>query len=156
MPRDALAQFQRAAQIRDAFFHDGSRDMSIRFRVKALAFDPALTQLNLDIDGQQLALRQDGLQSMLLQWPSGKNTGRASAQFDPPATAQGAALDASGPWALLHLLDAGRLEPTAQPDRYTLTLASAGRRAVLELDATSVVNPLRRAPLEQFRCPEHL
>jgi type VI secretion system protein ImpL len=160
MPRDALAQFQRAAQIRDAFFHDGSRDMSFRFRVKALSLDPALTQVNLDIDGQQLALRQDGLQSMLLQWPSGKNTGRASAQFDPAAAGQtagqAAPLDASGPWALLHLLDAGRLEATAQPDRYSLTLDSAGRKAVLELDATSVVNPFRRAPLEQFRCPEHL
>jgi type VI secretion system protein ImpL len=156
MPRDALAQFQRAAQIRDAFFRDGGHDMSIRFRGKALSLDPAVAQVNLDIDGQQLALKADGVQSMLLQWPGSRNTGRASAQFDPPATAQGAALDASGPWALLHLLDAGRLEPTAQPDRYTLTLASAGRRAVLELDATSVVNPLRRAPLEQFRCPEHL
>jgi len=159
MPRDALAQFQRAAQIRDAFFHDGSRDMSIRFRVKALSLDPAVTQVNLDIDGQQLALKPDSLQSMLLQWPSGKNTGRASVQFDPPSTAPNspsAALDASGPWALLHLLDAGRLDATAQPDRYKLTLDSAGRKAVLELDATSVVNPFRRAPLEQFRCLEHL
>jgi type VI secretion system protein ImpL len=156
MPGDALAQFQRAAQIRDAFFHDGSRDMSIRFRVKALALDPAVTQLNLDIDGQQLALKQDGLQSMLLQWPGSKNSGRASAQFDPPATAQAAPLDASGPWALLHLIDAGRLDATAQPDRYKLTFDSAGRKAVIEVDATSVVNPFRRAPLEQFRCPEHL
>ncbi|SAL80443.1 putative lipoprotein [Caballeronia arvi] len=156
MPRDALAQFQRAAQIRDAFFHDGSRDMSIRFRVKALSFDPAVTQVNLDIDGQQLALKPDGLQSMLLQWPSGKNTGRTSAQFDPPSATQSASLDASGPWALLHLIDTGRLEGTTQPDRYRLTLDSAGRKAVLELDATSVVNPFRRAPLEQFRCPEHL
>ncbi|WP_321801392.1 type VI secretion system membrane subunit TssM [Caballeronia sp. J97] len=156
MPRDALAQFQRAAQIRDAFFHDGSRDMSIRFRMKALSFDPTVTQVNLDIDGQQLALRQDGLQSMLLQWPSGKNTGRASAQFDPASATQAGPLDASGPWALLHLIDAGRLDATAQPDRYRLTLDSAGRKAVIELDATSVVNPFRRAPLEQFRCPEHL
>ncbi|SAK84488.1 putative lipoprotein [Caballeronia catudaia] len=156
MPRDALAQFQRAAQIRDAFFHDGSRDMSIRFRVKVLSFDPGVTQVNLDIDGQQLALKPDGLQSMLLQWPSGKNTGRTSARFDPPSATQIASLDASGPWALLHLIDTGRLEGTAQPDRYRLTLDSAGRKAVLELDATSVVNPFRRAPLEQFRCPEHL
>jgi type VI secretion system protein ImpL len=156
MPRDALAQFQRAAQIRDAFFHDGGHEMSIRFRVKALSVDPSATRLNLDIDGQQLALKPDGLQSMLLQWPGTKNTGRASAQFDPPATAQAAPLDASGPWALLHLIDAGRLDTTPQPERYTLTFDSAGRKAVLELDATSVVNPFRRAPLEQFRCPEHL
>jgi type VI secretion system protein ImpL len=161
MSRDALMQFQRAAQIRDAFFHDGSRDVSIRFRVRALSFDPAVTQLNLDIDGQQVALKHDGVLSMLLQWPSGKNTGRASAQFDPSASAtaqatQAAPFDASGPWALMHLIDLGKLEGTAQPDRYTLTFGSAGRKAVLELDATSVVNPFRRTPIEQFRCPEHL
>jgi type VI secretion system protein ImpL len=156
MPRDALAQFQRAAQIRDAFFRDGSRGIALRFRVKAVALDASIAQVNLDIDGQQFAVRQDGAQSMLLQWPGGKNTGRASAQFDqagsPPAS-----FDASGPWALFHLIDAGRLDATREPDRYTLTLQSAaGRKAVLEVDADSVVNPFRRAPLEQFRCPEFL
>ncbi|WP_244817550.1 type VI secretion system membrane subunit TssM [Caballeronia sp. Lep1P3] len=152
VPRDALAQFQRAAQIRDAFFGDGSRAMAIRFRVKALALDPAVARVNFEIDGQQFAVAQDGAQSMPLQWPGGKNTGRASAQFDAPAG--GASFEASGPWALLHLLDAGKLDATREPDRYTLTLQSAGRKAVLEVDANSVVNPFRRAPLEQFRCPD--
>ena len=156
MPRDALAQFQRAAQIRDAFFRDGRRDIALRFRVKAVALDASIAQVNLDIDGQQFAVRQDGAQSMLLQWPGGKNTGRASAQFDQ-AGSPSASFDASGPWALFHLIDAGRLDATREPDRYTLTLQSAaGRKAVLEVNADSVVNPFRRAPLEQFRCPEFL
>jgi len=154
MPRDSLAQFQRAAQIRDAFFQDGSRAVGFRFRVKALALDASVAHVNLDIDGQQFTVSPDGAQSMVLQWPGSRNTGRASAQFDPPA---GEALfEASGPWALLHLIDAGKLDATREPDRYTLTLQSAGRKAVLELDASSVVNPFRRAPLERFRCPDLL
>ncbi|VXB13881.1 putative lipoprotein [Burkholderia sp. 8Y] len=154
LPRDALAQFQRAAQIRDAFFGDGGRTIAVRFRVKALALDASVAHVNVDIDGQQFAVSPDGAQSALLQWPGSKSTGRASAQFDP-ATSD-AAFQASGPWALLHLIDAGKLDATREPDRYTLTLQSAGRRAVLELDANSVVNPFRRAPLEQFRCPDLL
>ncbi|WP_250475491.1 type VI secretion system membrane subunit TssM [Caballeronia sp. GAFFF1] len=154
LPRDALAQFQRAAQIRDAFFGDGSRTVAMRFRVKALALDASVARLNLDVDGQQFAVSADGAQSALLQWPGNKSTGRASAQFDPPSG--DASFQASGPWALLHLLDAGRLDATREPDRYTLTLQAAGRKAVLELDAASVVNPFRRAPLEQFRCPDLL
>jgi len=64
--------------------------------------------------------------------------------------------DANGPWALLHLVDAGQLQTTAQADRFTLTFDSAGRKAVVELDANSVVNPFKRSALEQFSCPTHL
>ncbi|KAA1000985.1 type VI secretion system membrane subunit TssM [Paraburkholderia panacisoli] len=155
LSRDVLAQFQRAAQIRDAFFRNGGRDVSIRFGIKPLSLDASLTQLTLDIDGQQLVVTHDALQSAQFQWPSGKNTGRAQLDFTPPA-GQRASFDASGPWALLHLVDAGQLETTAQADHFRLTFDSAGRKAVVELDAASVVNPFRRAALEQFSCPTHL
>ncbi|MFL9961254.1 type VI secretion system membrane subunit TssM [Paraburkholderia sediminicola] len=156
LSRDVLAQFQRAAQIRDAFFRNGGRDVSIRFGIKPLSLDSSLTQVTLDIDGQQLVLTHDALQSAQFQWPSGKNTGRAQVDFTPPPAGQRASFDASGPWALLHLVDAGQLETTAQADRFRLSFDSAGRKAVVELDAASVVNPFRRAALEQFSCPTHL
>lgn len=156
LSRDVLAQFQRAAQIRDAFFRNGGRDVSIRFGIKPLSLDPSLTQVTLDIDGQQLVVTHDALQSAQFQWPSGRNTGRAQVDFRPPPAGQSASFDANGPWALLHLVDAGHLETTAQADRFRLTFDSAGRKAVVELDANSVVNPFRRAALEQFSCPTHL
>jgi type VI secretion system protein ImpL len=156
LSRDVLAQFQRAAQIRDAFFRNGGRDVSISFGIKPLSLDPSLTQVALDIDGQQLVVTHDALQAAQFQWPSGKNTGRAQVDFTPPPAGQTAPAEANGPWALLHLVDAGHLEATAQADRFRLTFDSAGRKAVVELDANSVVNPFRRAALEQFSCPSHL
>ena len=156
LSRDVLAQFQRAAQIRDAFFRNGGRDVSIRFGIKPLSLDPSLTQVTLDIDGQQLVVTHDALQSAQFQWPSGKNTGRAQVDFTPPPVGRSASFDANGPWALLHLVDAGQLQTTAQADRFTLTFDSAGRKAVVELDANSVVNPFKRSALEQFSCPTHL
>src|ERR1700758_3564913 len=39
IPADVLTQFQRAAQIRDAFFRAGGRDVSVRFTLKVLDID---------------------------------------------------------------------------------------------------------------------
>ncbi|MBB5460071.1 type VI secretion system membrane subunit TssM [Paraburkholderia sp. Cpub6] len=154
IPVDVLGQFQRAAQIRDAFFRAGGRDVSVRFTVKPLTIDPSITQFTLDIDGQQMVVKPDTPQSMVFQWPSGKGTGQAHVEFTPAGSTPAARAD--GPWALLHLMDDARLQPTAQPDRFRLSFDSDGRRAEFELAASSIVNPFRRAMLEQFRCPDRL
>ena len=153
IPDDVLVQFQRAAQIRDALFRAGGRDVSVRFSVKPISLDPALTQFTLDIDGQQLVTTPGAPRTMEFLWPSGKGTAQAHVEFTPPGS-PGAS--ASGPWALLRLMDAAQLQPTAQPDRFRITFDSDGRKAVLELNASSVVNPFRRGLLDQFRCPDRL
>ncbi|WP_207000312.1 type VI secretion system membrane subunit TssM [Trinickia mobilis] len=154
IPADVLVQFQRAAQIRDALFRTGGRDVSVRFAVKSLDIDPSITQFTLDIDGQQLVAKPGTAQTTVFQWPSGKGTGQAHVEFAPPGN--DAAAHADGPWALLRLLDAANLQPTAQADRFKLSFESSGRRVNLELDASSVVNPFRRGVLEAFRCPDRL
>ncbi|MBN3752010.1 type VI secretion system membrane subunit TssM [Paraburkholderia sp. Tr-20389] len=151
IPADVLVQFQRAAQIRDAFFRAGGRDVSVRFTLKVLDIDPAIDHATIDIDGQQfVAAHVD--QSMVFQWPSGKGTGQAHVDFDP----SGDSARADGPWALLHLMDNARLQPSAQADRFKATFESDGHPLVLQLDASSVTNPFRRGVFEQFRCPDRL
>ena len=153
IPPDVLAQFQRAAQIKDAFFRAGGHDVSVRFTLKVLDIDPAIDHATIDIDGQQfVAAHVD--QSMVFQWPSGKGTGQAHVDFEPSGDAS--APRADGPWALLHLMDAARLQPTAQADRFKMTFDSDGHTLVLQLDASSVTNPFRRGVFEQFRCPDRL
>jgi type VI secretion system protein ImpL len=151
---DVLAQFQRAAQIRDALFRQGGRDVSVRFAVKPLTMDPSLTQFTLDIDGQQLVVKPGAMQSMAFQWPSGKGTGQAHVEFTPAGG--GDAPHADGPWALLHLMDSANLQQAGQPDRFRMSFMSDGRRVDLELDASSVTNPFRRGVLDGFRCPGQL
>ncbi|SKD01026.1 type VI secretion system protein ImpL [Burkholderia sp. YR290] len=151
IPVDVLAQFQRAAQIRDAFFRAGGRDVSVRFTLKVLDIDPAIDHATIDIDGQQLVAAHVD-QSMVFQWPSGKGTGQAHVDFDP----SGDSARADGPWALLHLMDNARLQPTAQADRFKMTFETDGHPLVLQLDASSVTNPFRRGVFEQFRCPDRL
>ncbi|KVP58471.1 type VI secretion protein [Burkholderia ubonensis] len=154
IPVDVLAQFQRAAQIRDALFRAGGRDVSVRFAVKTLAIDPSLAQVALDVDGQQLVAKPGAPQSMVFQWPSGKGTGQAHVEFTPPGS--GIVAHADGQWALLRLMDGANLRPTAQTDRFTFAFASDGRRVEFELDVSSVINPFRRGVLDAFRCPDRL
>ncbi|MGU7775887.1 type VI secretion system membrane subunit TssM [Burkholderia sp. MR1-5-21] len=154
IPADVLVQFQRAAQIRDAFFRAGGRDVSVRFAVKSVAIDPSLSQVLLDIDGQQLVVKPGAPQMMVFQWPSGKGTGQAHVEFTPAGA--GSAPRADGPWALLRLMDAANLRPAGQADRFSFGFQSDGHRADFELAANSVMNPFRRGLFEQFRCPDRL
>jgi len=149
-----LAQFQRAAQIRDAFFHAGGREVSVRFAVHAVSMDPALDQITLDIDGQQLVATPAQPRWTDFQWPSGRGTGQAHVEFLPQQDTAGAS--AQGPWALLRLVDAGHLQSAGQPDRFRLSFGPDGRRVVLELSASSVTNPFTPGLADQFRCPDHL
>ena len=62
-------------------------------------------------------------------------------------------LRSDGPWGWFRMLDKGVVEPGAQAERYKLTFDLDGRKAVYQLNASSVINPFRRDALEQFRCP---
>ncbi len=155
IPDDVLAQFQRAAQIRDALFRDGSHDVSVRFSIKLLQLDPAVKRFVLDIDGQQFVATPDTpTAASSFQWQGGKAAGQAHIEFDPTSDGTPAS-HADGPWAWLRLLNnAAQVQQAGQPDRFRVSFG--GGKAILELDANSVVNPFRAGVLDGFRCPPKL
>ena len=61
-----------------------------------------------------------------------------------------------GAWALLRLLEAGRVTPSGQPDRFRLSFAAPGGMVGYELTASSVRNPFTMSALRAFRCPAKL
>jgi len=152
--QQVLDQFQRAARIRDAFFANGGRQASMRFDLKPVAADPALTKLTLDIDGQVIALAPAGGASMPFQLPSGKGSG--DVKLDGTPASVHSSVRTSGPWAWFRMLDKALVEPTAQGERYKITFDLDGRKAGVELTANSVVNPFKRSVLEQFSCMDKL
>jgi type VI secretion system protein ImpL len=154
IPQGTLDEFQRAAHIRDAFFANGGRQASMRFDLKPVALDPNIAKLVLDIDGQVLNAAPNALAPASFQLPSGKGGGQVKLDVSP-ASAH-ANLHTEGPWAWFRMLDKALVEPTAQGERYKVTFDADGRKAGLELTANSVVNPFRRAVLEQFRCVDKL
>ena len=48
------------------------------------------------------------------------------------------------------------VQPTAQPERFVVPMLLEGRKARLEVTASSVFNPFRLKEMQQFRCPGSL
>jgi type VI secretion system protein ImpL len=148
---EVLNQFQRAARLRDMFFAAGGRQPSLRFELTAVSFDPALTKVQLEVDGQMVAYAAGATgRPVAISLPSGKAGGQVHLDATPALRAD---LRSDGPWGWFRMLDKGTLEPSAQGERYKLSFDLDGHKAVYQLNASSVINPFRRDALEQFRCP---
>jgi type VI secretion system protein ImpL len=148
---DVLNQFQRAARLREMFFAGGGRQPALRFELTALNADPALTKVQLEVDGQMVAYTAGTTgRPVAISLPSGKAGGQVHLDATPALRAD---LRSDGPWGWFRMLDKGTLEPSAQGERYKLSFDLDGRKAVYQLNASSVINPFRRDALEQFRCP---
>jgi type VI secretion system protein ImpL len=154
LPQDVLDEFQRAAIVRDRFFGAGGRQASMRFDLKVLSADPAITKLNLDVDGQPLAWTPGAAaRAASFQLPSGKGINQVRFELSPAPAAE---MKTDGPWAWMRMLDKGVLEPTAQAERFKLNYDIDGHKLVFDMVANSVNNPFRREALEQFRCRDSL
>ena len=148
---EVLNQFQRAARLREMFFAGGGRQPSLRFELTALNFDPALTKVQLEVDGQMVAYAAGAAgRPVAITLPSGKAGGQVHLDATPALRAD---LRSDGPWGWFRMMDKGSLEPSPQGERYKLSFDLDGRKAVYQLNASSVINPFRRDALEQFRCP---
>ncbi len=147
----ALAQFQRAATIRDAFFSTGTPAPSVRFDLTPLSLDAGARQVTLDLGGVSVSYANGPTRATQIAWPGGG--GNARLAFDPPPTSGPGALEASGPWALFRLLDQAQVQQQGAPDRYQVSFALGERRATFEIHAGSVFNPFIPGLLAGFRCP---
>lgn len=150
--QDVLNQFQRGARLRDMFFVAGARQPSLRFDLKTLSADPALTQVTLDIDGQPVVYEAGSVADFTgISLPSGKAGGLVRLQATPALVSP---LRADGPWGWLRMMDKAAV--SAQGELLQVTFDVEGHRVVYQLRASSVINPFRRDALEQFRCPTTL
>ena len=155
VPAAALAQFQRAAAIRDAFFPPASTLPSVAFAISPRGLG-TLAKATIEFDGQVFVA--DGTPASSagaqMQWPRG--LGGARAQLEAQAAAGQPApppsvLTQPGPWALFRFLQANGLQRV----RDDLFVFNAGG-AAFELQARSTRNPfllLASGQLGQFQCP---
>jgi type VI secretion system protein ImpL len=144
----ALADFQRAARIKEAFFRAGGRTPGFRIDLKPVDIDPALKDLTLDIDGQALKFQPGTSTPATVSWPSQ----RVASQIKLSANG-GTPLVFDGPWALFRMFDRFEVQPSAQPEKFNVVMNLEGKRARFEVVANSVFNPLRLREVQQFRCP---
>jgi type VI secretion system protein ImpL len=149
----SLAQFQRAAAIRDLFFAGGGTTPSVRFDITPVSSDPGTKQATLDLDGVTVIYAHGPPRATSVTWPGPTRMNSARLVFDPPPSRGPAVLQTSGPWALFHLIDRGSLQQSGSSDRYTLTFVLGDRQVTYEIRAGSVLNPFGSGVLRDFRCP---
>jgi type VI secretion system protein ImpL len=148
-----LAQFQRAATIRDLFFAGGGNKPSVRFDIAPISLDAGAKQATLDLDGTQIVSIHGPPRSTQVTWPGATGMQTVRLSFDPPSYGQPAALQDTGPWAMFRMFGRARMKQGDSAERYTLTFTAGDREAVFEVRAGSVLNPFAAGVLQDFRCP---
>ncbi len=149
-----LGAFQQAAAIRDVFFRDpGAKRMGWKMDVKIAAVDPQITQLSIDIDGQDLRYAHGPVVPISVKWPGPRGGTTAEIGATPRIRPDTSTIMTNGPWALFRLIDRGRLWQTASSTGVSVDFNFDGRHATLDLLTGSLPNPLNSSLLKDFRCP---
>ncbi len=152
MPAAAIANFQRAATIRDAFFPGGAANPVASLDVLLQRADDGVSEVQLTVDGQVASMKPGGNAGTRLSWPSLSPNSQiklALVVAGKPATPP---LEFDGPWALFRFVDAAKLEG-GTPERQSVSFVQGDKHVVFELRSGSVRNPMRLPELAQFRCP---
>ena len=151
----SLVQFERADQIKKALFTSGNQ-VQVRFQMVPVALDPKVAQITIDIAGQTLVWNHGPPQQARFQWPAANGDTLVRVTMTPIGGGQGEVTERDGPWALLRLLDAAKITPSGQPDKFRIAFTGGGGSATFELNANSVNNPFTLSALRSFRCPPKL
>ena len=148
-----IAQFQRAAVIRDLFFAPGSTTIAVRFDITPVDLDPGATQVSLELDGTSVTYAHGPSRSTQIVWPGPNRIQNVRLVFDPPPSGGTGVLAENSPWGMFRLFGLGTLTQAGSRERYTLSFALGNRQATFELRAASVLNPFAPGLLQDFRCP---
>ncbi|CAN7214119.1 type VI secretion system membrane subunit TssM [Variovorax sp. LjRoot84] len=152
----AIAQFERAARIKDIFFRAAGRTPAMRLDFKPVEMDAGITQFILDVDGQLVKYAHGPVVPMAVQWPGPKGSNQVRVQVSPPSTSGSSGMAVDGPWALFRVLDDGQLEAGDAPEKFFITFQIGARKTRFEVTTNSVQHPIRLRELREFACPEGL
>ena len=148
-----LANFQRAAVIRDLFFSAGGTAPSVRFDITPLSADPGTKQVTLDFDGTVVTFVNGPPRATQVTWPGQSRMQSVRLIFDPPPAGGTGVLSDTGPWAMFRMFGRGKLTQTGQAEKYVLSYQLGERTAAFEIRAGSVINPFVPDILQGFHCP---
>ena len=148
-----LAQFEKAARIRDAFFPQGGVQPSVGLEIEPVDLSPDAASVLLAINDQTVAYDHGPVKSVAMRWPgTGANQVRVSFTGVNGTPTGGITLD--GPWALFRLVDQSRIAGASASDRFRFTVTAGGSSATFEIRTASVLNPFTLPQLRDFQCPQ--
>lgn len=153
-----LEPFEHAKAIRDVFFNDpGHKQLTWKADIRIPELDPTIMGLALDVDGQTSLYQHGPVAPFTVSWPGPRGGVHAEITANPRIRPETSTITADGPWALMRLLQRGRVVETATPGRTRVAFDFDGRKAALDIASTgSVANPLTSDVLRTFRCPSSM
>ena len=153
LSQETLRNFQRAAEIRDAFFFGGAQPM-VSMTITATSIHNQIRTAVLSMNGQVITTRRRGNQPMTLNWPATAGGGTVSLQFTPSLINRDSELVLQGGWSFLRFLMEGqpKLAGSSVQVRYVL----GGRDISYRIDVASEKNPFFMRELSEFKCPRGL
>jgi type VI secretion system protein ImpL len=140
----ALADFQRAAEIRQAFFTAGREGAGFSVSV----IPPSATNAKLEIGRTMVTSEKRSAIASTIHWPGEAETGRAALVVTGAGGAP-TVIERTGQWALFRLLDSGRVSA----DGTVVTFNAGGRPLQYRFNSSGSVNPLNSTKLRSFHCP---
>jgi type VI secretion system protein ImpL len=150
-----LIEFQRAAEIRDALFANGST-IQVKFTLVPASLDTGVAKITLDISGQTMTYDHGPTESTGFVWPGANGKTLVRVTMISASGGHETVIEKDGPWSLLRLMEAGRVIPSGQPDSFKLIFNSPSGAATFTLNASSVRNPFTLSAMRSFRCPAKL
>jgi len=152
LPPAAIANFQRAATIRDAFFPGGAANPQASLDVLLQRVDDGVTEVQLIVDGQVTSMKPGSNAGTRLSWPSLSPTSQIRLVIVAGGKPSTNPLIFDGPWALFRFVDAAKIEG-GTAERQAVSYLEGDKHVFFELRSGSVRNPMRLPELAQFRCP---
>ena len=159
-----LHEFQRAAEIRDAFFQTGGNMPSISLAVTPPAVAGAGASAKFEIGGTSVASAaptgtfggpaapaapQGANSPVTVQWPGPSPRTAVSVAYD--SSSAPSVLERTGAWSMFRVLEAGSLSVKAE--NATASFAVGGLELRYRISSGSVRNPLNLSVLREFHCP---
>ena len=148
-----VAEFQRAAVIRDLFFAAGGTAPSVSFTITPLSLDDGAKQVTLEMGALTVTYAHGPPRGTAVTWPGPSGMNHVRLVFDPPPPGGTGVLQASGPWALFRLFNQGSLAQQGGAENFVLSFQIGVRQASFSIQANSVFNPFSPGVLQDFRCP---
>jgi type VI secretion system protein ImpL len=150
-----LRQFERAAEIRDAFFAGGGEFPSISFTVTPVKLPDTAERVVLGINEARIEKTPGSTDPASVEWPGANPSNVAfiavvGALFGEPTDPQ---LQKRGAWALFRLLKSGPM--LKRGDGFVSTFKVENEEISYRFDVNTIDNPFL-LPLAEFRCPAGL
>lgn len=158
LPLASLREFERAEQIRQAFFPQGGQVPMLQPLITPMFSPQSGEMVRLEINGIAIMPAAQGLSpASAVQWPGPGGLDRVlltvqtSGFFGagPPSVL----LDQRRAWGLFRFLDQSGVSWQGETGFFTLSAGGRGARYQIQVSSLPNRNPFRLPVLQEFRCP---